>query len=100
MRKPTGELNGVRVHRLKDKYGTKGLPTAELELDGMEAYMVKSNRIRLFSLLTHSLSPFRSVNLAAALLPLPPSSTSLVSIPLLVSCALFVDALPLQKISL
>ncbi|KAI8340250.1 acyl-CoA dehydrogenase/oxidase [Chlamydoabsidia padenii] len=40
MRKPNGDLNGVRVHRLKDKYGTKGLPTAELELDGMEAYMI------------------------------------------------------------
>ncbi|CAO3586820.1 unnamed protein product [Absidia cylindrospora] len=40
MRKPDGQLNGVRVHRLKDKYGTKGLPTAELELDGMVAQMV------------------------------------------------------------
>ncbi|KAI8089846.1 acyl-CoA dehydrogenase/oxidase [Halteromyces radiatus] len=40
MRKPDGQLNGVRVHRLKDKYGTKGLPTAELELNGMEAHMV------------------------------------------------------------
>ncbi|KAI8870253.1 acyl-CoA dehydrogenase/oxidase C-terminal [Ramicandelaber brevisporus] len=36
----TGELNGVRVHRLKDKFGTKGLPTAELELRGMHARLI------------------------------------------------------------
>lgn len=29
----TGKLNGIRVHRLKRKLGTKYLPTAELELD-------------------------------------------------------------------
>ena len=29
----TGKLNGIRVHRLKKKLGTKYLPTAELELD-------------------------------------------------------------------
>lgn len=40
MRQPDGQLNGVRVHRLKDKYGTKGLPTAELQLTGMKANMV------------------------------------------------------------
>ncbi|KAI8882364.1 acyl-CoA dehydrogenase NM domain-like protein, partial [Backusella circina FSU 941] len=39
MKRPDGQLNGVRVHRLKNKYGTKGLPTAELELDGMKAHM-------------------------------------------------------------
>lgn len=41
MRQPDGQLNGVRVHRLKNKYGTKGLPTAELQLSGMKAKMVK-----------------------------------------------------------
>ncbi|ORE05764.1 hypothetical protein BCV72DRAFT_275758 [Rhizopus microsporus var. microsporus] len=40
MRNPDGTLNGVRVHRLKNKYGTKGLPTAELELSGMNAVML------------------------------------------------------------
>ncbi|HVN84458.1 MAG TPA: acyl-CoA dehydrogenase family protein [Candidatus Binatia bacterium] len=29
-----GKLNGIRVNRLKDKLGTRALPTAELELDG------------------------------------------------------------------
>lgn len=43
MRQPDGQLNGVRVHRLKNKYGTKGLPTAELELSGMKANLVSSS---------------------------------------------------------
>ncbi|RHZ63629.1 putative acyl-CoA dehydrogenase [Aspergillus thermomutatus] len=32
--------NGVRIHRLKNKLGTKELPTAELELRGMRAHLV------------------------------------------------------------
>ncbi|CEP09794.1 hypothetical protein [Parasitella parasitica] len=40
MRQPDGQLNGVRVHRLKNKYGTKGLPTAELQLSGMKANLL------------------------------------------------------------
>ncbi|KAJ3407531.1 hypothetical protein CcCBS67573_g00696 [Chytriomyces confervae] len=32
------KLNGIRVVGLKDKFGTKSLPTAELELDGMQAH--------------------------------------------------------------
>jgi alkylation response protein AidB-like acyl-CoA dehydrogenase len=31
-----GSLNGVRIIRLKDKFGTKTIPTAELELTGMQ----------------------------------------------------------------
>ena len=31
-----GRLNGVRIIRLKDKFGTKTIPTAELELTGMK----------------------------------------------------------------
>lgn len=42
---PTGqrsgpELNGVRLVRLKDKMGTKSLPTAELELDDMRGWLI------------------------------------------------------------
>lgn len=42
---PTGarrgtELNGVRISRLKDKMGTRSLPTAELELRGMRGWLV------------------------------------------------------------
>ncbi|KAF2002429.1 hypothetical protein P154DRAFT_138851 [Amniculicola lignicola CBS 123094] len=34
------ELNGVRIQRLKNKLGTKSLPTAELELKGMRAWLI------------------------------------------------------------
>lgn len=34
------EMNGVRIQRLKNKMGTKALPTAELELVGMRGYLV------------------------------------------------------------
>ncbi|KAL2758039.1 hypothetical protein ACRALDRAFT_2040333 [Sodiomyces alcalophilus JCM 7366] len=38
---PAGsELNGVRIQRLKHKFGTQSLPTAELELDGMRAWLI------------------------------------------------------------
>lgn len=33
-------LNNIRVRRLKDKLGTRALPTAEIELDGAVAYPV------------------------------------------------------------
>ncbi|KIX01268.1 uncharacterized protein Z518_08993 [Rhinocladiella mackenziei CBS 650.93] len=34
------ELNGVRIQRLKNKLGTKQLPTAELELQGTRAWLI------------------------------------------------------------
>ncbi|KUJ07766.1 acyl-CoA dehydrogenase/oxidase C-terminal [Mollisia scopiformis] len=34
------ELNGVHIQRLKNKSGTKSLPTAELELRGMRGYLI------------------------------------------------------------
>lgn len=34
VRRPDGSLNGLRVRRLKDKLGTRALPTAELTLEG------------------------------------------------------------------
>lgn len=40
-RRPDGSLNGIRIHRLKDKLGTRKVPTAELELDGATATLVK-----------------------------------------------------------
>lgn len=33
-------MNGVRISRLKNKLGTKGLPTAELEIGGMRAWLL------------------------------------------------------------
>ncbi len=40
LRRPDGTLNGIRIHRLKDKLGTKALPTAELSLEGALAIPV------------------------------------------------------------
>ncbi|KAI1911374.1 hypothetical protein LOZ61_003897 [Ophidiomyces ophidiicola] len=34
------ELNGIRIQRLKNKLGTKALPTAELELKGVRGYLI------------------------------------------------------------
>ena len=34
------EMNGIRIQRLKSKLGTHPLPTAELELEGMRAYLL------------------------------------------------------------
>ncbi len=40
MRDKNGKLNGISVNRLKDKLGTKALPTAELSLVDAKAYLV------------------------------------------------------------
>lgn len=34
------ELNGIRIQRLKNKLGTKALPTAELELKGVRGWLI------------------------------------------------------------
>jgi len=39
-RNEQGNLNGIRINRLKDKLGTKALPTAEVTLDGAMAMLV------------------------------------------------------------
>jgi putative acyl-CoA dehydrogenase len=40
LRNPSGQLNNIQIHRLKDKLGTKALPTAELSLQGTPARMI------------------------------------------------------------
>ena len=35
-----GKLNGIEIQTLKNKLGTRQLPTGELLLDGMDAYRV------------------------------------------------------------
>ncbi|KAN0033618.1 hypothetical protein ACTFIV_000079 [Dictyostelium citrinum] len=40
LRKPNGELDRIQVHKLKNKFGTKAVPTAELELMGTPAIRV------------------------------------------------------------
>lgn len=39
-RKENGELNGLRVRRLKDKLGVRAVPSGEVEFDGALAYVV------------------------------------------------------------
>ncbi|XP_075425000.1 acyl-CoA dehydrogenase family member 11-like isoform X2 [Ascaphus truei] len=40
VRDPDGRLNGIEIQRLKDKLGTRQLPTAELLLDGVKALRI------------------------------------------------------------
>ncbi len=40
LRDSAGALRGIRVNRLKDKLGTRALPTAELTLDGAPAVLI------------------------------------------------------------
>src|SRR5262249_33858042 len=40
LRDEAGRMQNIRVHRLKDKLGTRALPTAELTLDGTPARLV------------------------------------------------------------
>lgn len=35
-----GKLNGIKIRRLKDKLGVKAVPSAEVEFEGAEAYVV------------------------------------------------------------
>lgn len=39
-RRADGSLNGITIHRLKEKLGTKALPTAELSLEGCAARLI------------------------------------------------------------
>jgi len=44
VRNDDGSLNSMEVQRLKDKLGTRAVPTAELLLDGTQALLVNSLR--------------------------------------------------------
>jgi acyl-CoA dehydrogenase len=54
-----GTLNGIRVERLKDKLGTRKVPTAELALDGTRAALVGDIRHG-----TRSIAPMLTVTRA------------------------------------
>ena len=54
VRDEQGRLNNLEIQRLKDKLGTRQLPTAELLLDGTRAFKVKvilasSYRLKFFA---------------------------------------------------
>lgn len=40
VKKDDGTLNNIRIMTMKDKMGTRQLPTAELLLEGSEAYLI------------------------------------------------------------
>ncbi|HEY7956031.1 MAG TPA: acyl-CoA dehydrogenase family protein, partial [Polyangia bacterium] len=42
MRDAAGKMNGIQINRLKDKLGTRKVPTAELTLDGARAELVST----------------------------------------------------------
>lgn len=48
-----GRLEGIEVQRLKDKLGTRQMPTAELLLDGLRAHRVSSERQRTIQSHSH-----------------------------------------------
>ena len=47
-RDANGQLNGIQPQRLKDKLGTRQLPTAELLLDGAKALMVSTSNLLVY----------------------------------------------------
>lgn len=50
-----GRLKGIEVQRLKDKLGTRQMPTAELLLNGLQAHRVRFTHSKTFSLLVLSM---------------------------------------------
>lgn len=77
-RYPTPLSNGVRIHRLKEKFGTKALPTAELSIDDSRGFLVGQrgqgvrtiapvlNITRMYSAVTTVGSLQRALSLAAS----------------------------------
>lgn len=53
IRNPDGSLNGIEIEALKDKLGTKALPTAQIKLKGANAKMVgeKGKGVKIISTL-------------------------------------------------
>ncbi len=67
LRDESGALRGIRVNRLKDKLGTRALPTAELELDGTPATLVgdEGNGVRKITSMLNITRIHNAVNAAA-----------------------------------
>ncbi len=62
---PDGTLNPWRLHRLKDKLGTRSMPTGEATLEGATAYLVGSAD-RGFAYMTDMLNLSRLYNAVAS----------------------------------
>ncbi len=67
VRDDSGLLRGIRVNRLKDKLGTRALPTAELELYGTPATLVgeEGNGVRKIAAMFNVTRIHNAVNAAA-----------------------------------
>ena len=61
-----GNLNNIQIERLKDKLGTRALPTAELQLNGTKAYLV-GEQGRGVKNITHMLNMTRLYNSVSAI---------------------------------
>lgn len=67
LRDESGRLRGIRVNRLKDKLGTRALPTAELDLDGAPATLVggEGNGVRKIAAMFNITRIHNTINAAA-----------------------------------
>ncbi len=67
LRDESGALRGIRVNRLKDKLGTRALPTAEVELDGTPATLVggEGNGVRKIAAMFNITRIHNAINAAA-----------------------------------
>ncbi|MBW3562401.1 MAG: acyl-CoA dehydrogenase family protein [Actinobacteria bacterium] len=67
--RPEGGMNGIRVLRLKDKLGTRQMPTAELALEGTEARLVgeTQNGTRNIAPMLHVTRLWNAVTAAAGM---------------------------------
>lgn len=65
-RKEDGKLNGIKIRRLKDKLGVRAVPSAEVEFDGAEAYVV-GDPIKGFYYMMEALNLSRVCNTVASL---------------------------------
>ncbi|MBI2982049.1 MAG: acyl-CoA dehydrogenase family protein [Deltaproteobacteria bacterium] len=61
-----GILNNLRIKRLKEKIGTKELPTAEIDLDGALAYNIGPVEQGFKNLMNHVINTSRIMNAASA----------------------------------
>ncbi|MDO8461987.1 MAG: acyl-CoA dehydrogenase family protein, partial [Deltaproteobacteria bacterium] len=57
-----GKLNNLRIKRLKNKIGTKELPTAEIELNGAVGYNIGPVEDGFKNLMTHVINTSRVMN--------------------------------------
>ncbi|MHB1223766.1 MAG: acyl-CoA dehydrogenase family protein [Gemmatimonadaceae bacterium] len=67
LRDGAGALRGIRVNRMKEKLGTRALPTAELELDGAPAALVggEGNGVRKIASMFNITRIHNAINAAA-----------------------------------